>query len=127
MTDGRHTAELEVSNNLGVMTSRSVTFTVCATDAAASLAVDERPARTAATLSLDHNLGSAAEATIIIDDCTGHTVRTLSGTGASWDLADSDGHPVADGIYTATALVRAGLRRAHADPVEIIVLRAPAQ
>lgn len=125
LAEGRHEIALEVSNNLGATTSRTVSFTANA-PASASLAVEERPARTAATFAVNHTLGSEAQATIIIDTADGRTVRTLAGT-SEWNLNDADGRPVADGVYRAYALVRDGLRSCHTAPVEVIVLRAAAQ
>ena len=62
--------------------------------------------------------------TLIIEDHAGATVSTCSGT---WDLTDAGGTPVADGVYRAYALVRDGLRVAHTQPTEVIVVRAAEQ
>lgn len=125
LAEGRHEITLEVSNNLGATATRTVSFTANA-PASASLAVEERPARTSATFAVNHTLGSEAQATIIIDTADGRTVRTLSGT-SEWNLNDANGRPVADGVYRAYALVRDGLRSCHTEAVEVIVLRAAAQ
>jgi len=122
LSDGRHTITLTVANNLGHTSGRTVGFTVRGSAAAASLSVAERPARTQATLSLDHNLGNGASATLIIENHTGDTVHT-SGDTTSWDLTDNDGLPVPDGIYYAYVLLRSGLHNCHTQPVEIIVVR----
>lgn len=124
LAEGRHYVTLSAANNLGITSERTVGFTVAATQGEATISVEEHPARTSATFSVDHNLGSDASYTIIIEDHTGATVSTCSGT---WDLTDAGGTPVADGVYRAYALVRDGLRVAHTQPTEVIVVRAAEQ
>ena len=84
------------------------------------MAVEERPARAQATFAVDHTLGDNADIMIVIEDATGNTVRCID--SAVWDLRDTLGAPVPDGIYSAYALVLEGMRRTHTEPVEVIVL-----
>ena len=118
---GRHTIDIELFSNTGAAATATLDFIVAATSASASLAVEEYPARTAATFTIDHNL-DGADATIIIRDATGATVRTLEGT-ARWDLLDARGCPVPHGVYTASALLRSGLRSCHTAPVPVVVVQ----
>ncbi|MDE6285705.1 MAG: hypothetical protein K2L99_01765, partial [Muribaculaceae bacterium] len=118
---GRHTLDIELFSNAGASATVSLDFTVCAPAGAASLAVEEMPARSAATFALSHNL-DAPETLIIITDSTGATVRTLRDATA-WDLLDNLGRPVADGLYTASALVRSGLQSCHTEPVTFVVMQ----
>lgn len=122
LTDGRHNVRLCVANNAGLSSERTLGFTVSSAAASASLAVEERPARSSATLSLEHALGDGADATLIVEDHAGNTVvrRPFSG---SWDLADTAGKPVPDGVYHAYVLLRSGLRRTATPRTEIIVVR----
>jgi len=122
LAEGRHSVTLSAANNLGAATQRTIGFTVRAAAGHASIAVEERPARTSATFSVEHDLGDGTEGLLIIEDHTGSTVRSQSSL-AGWDLTDNEGRPVASGVYRAYALLRNGLRRAATGAVEVIVLR----
>ena len=122
LAEGRHSVTLSAANNLGTATQRTIGFTVRAAAGHASIAVEERPARTSATFSVEHDLGDGTEGLLIIEDHTGSTVRSQSSL-AGWDLTDNEGRPVASGVYRAYALLRNGLRRAATGAVEVIVLR----
>lgn len=120
VTSGRHSITLTASNNVGVATEHTIGFAVASQETAASMAVEERPARTQATFSLNHTMPDNADILLIIEDAAGNTVRTLNTT--EWDLRDTLGAPVPDGIYSAHALVKHGLQHTCSETVEVIVL-----
>ena len=120
--EGRHSVTLSVANNVGAVAERTIGFTVGAAAAAASLSVEERPARTQATLTLEHALGSAADALLVVEDHAGRTVLAQPFEG-KWDLKDNAGAAVADGVYHAYVLVRSGSSRCSTPRTEIIVVR----
>ncbi len=121
LAGGRHSITIELCDNAGDRAEARLDFTVCTPAGGASLAVEELPARTAATFALAHDMDGATAA-IVIRDATGATVRTLRDTTA-WDLLDHSGRRVPDGIYTATAMLRSGLRAAHTEPVQVVVVQ----
>ena len=126
VSEGRHTIALRLTNMAGFEVEKLVNFTVSTLDATASVLAESLPFRGPSRFLLNHALGDDVEVTIYIEDAAGHTVRRLEGT-TEWDLLDNAGKPVADGLYTAHALVRSGLRRTNAEPFEFVVLRAAAQ
>lgn len=122
LAGGRHEVRLCVSSGSGGIAERTIGFTV-GTTSEASLTVEEEPARTAATFSISHSMDGTPDITLVITDPSGNTVRTLDGSSLRWDLRDSDGNPVADGVYSAHALLRSGMRHSQTGIVELIVLR----
>lgn len=125
LTDGRHTASITAIDNLGNSSSREISFFVANRSYAAELGVEQMPARVEATISLSHNLPATPTGRLIIEDANGRLVKVFDNFGetATWDLFDNDGNPVADGVYTARAMVRAGMKFAATQPVDIIVLQ----
>ncbi len=125
ISDGRHEMLLNVADNVGNTSSTSIEFVVINEPAKASLAIAERPARTQATISLDHTFGQQPEGRLVIEDADGNTVHTVENCAFpyEWDLFDAKGNPVADGLYTAYAILKSGLQYAATPRAEILVLQ----
>lgn len=120
--EGRHSVTLSVSNNVGAVAERTIGFVVSAAAAEASLSVEERPARTQATLTLEHDMDGDADALLVVEDHAGRTVLAQPFEG-KWDLKDNAGADVADGVYNAYVLLRSGSRRSSTPRTEVVVVR----
>lgn len=125
IADGRHEMIFTVADNVGNTSSESIAFVVLNEPAKASLSVVERPARTQAQISLDHTFSQQPEGRLVIEDADGNTVHTVENCSFpyEWDLFDAEGKPVADGLYSAYAILKSGLQYAATPRVEILVLQ----
>ncbi|MDE7136221.1 MAG: hypothetical protein K2N91_06285, partial [Muribaculaceae bacterium] len=120
-----HEMIFTVADNVGNTSSESIAFVVINEPAKASLSVAERPARTQALISLDHTFAQQPEGRLVIEDADGNTVHTVENCSFpyEWDLFDANGAPVADGLYSAYAILKSGLQYASTPRVEILVLQ----
>lgn len=124
MADGRHTLTLNTSDNIGNMASRSISFSTMNIGVTAILSVEESPARTQATFSLNHNFASEPSGRLVIENAAGEHVFSKNVTFPfEWDLTDENDNPVADGIYRARAILNAELQYATTPDAEIIVIQ----
>lgn len=108
LTDGRHTAILEVCDNVGNTASASINFVSVNNSAAASLNIAEYPARTQATFSLIHSVSGEPAGRLIVEDQNGNIVYTRENVTFpyEWDLTDAEKALVPDGIYNAYAIIK---------------------
>ncbi len=122
--DGEHNAVLYVSDNSGNIATSDINFVVINHSGTAKLLVEESPARTQATLSLDHTYGGEPVARLIIEDINGNTVVSKENVTFpyEWDLTDGN-TPVADGIYRAYTIFRSDNSYGATDKVDIIVVQ----
>lgn len=123
LTDGRHTLTLTVTNSLGGVDRATIDFVVVTRKSCGTLTVEETPARTEATITLDTAV--SADNRFVITDPHGRTVFTAAGVSFPyrWNLTDTAGAPVADGRYTATLLQRDGADYSHVTSAPIVVFR----
>ncbi len=123
--DGRHQLTLTTSNNIGNSASRTLSFTVINRPASASLSCDQVAAHTEAVIDLTHDFTDTPSGRLIVEDNAGNTVfsRENATFPFQWDLTNSNGDLVADGVYKAYALLNAGHQYASTDKLEIIVVQ----
>lgn len=124
MTDGKHIVELTVTDNLGQTAVKDLMFVVRNTTTGA-LIVENTPARTDASLRLDHPFADEPQARLLIEDAWGNTVFTADDAifPFTWDLTDHTGTPVGDGIYSAYAILRHESSLGHTPKAKIVVIR----
>lgn len=127
LSDGRHTLTLRISDNAGNSTSRNIDFVINNTEATAQLIVEEEPARIQATISLNHNFTDAPTGRLIIEDENGNTVFTRADVSFpfNWDLTDTEGNLVGDGVYRAYAICKGGNLYRSTPKTDIIVVQQP--
>lgn len=125
VADGRHSLTLSTSDNIGNSSSRTINFQVLNAPVDASLAISESPARVQATIRLDHTFANQPGGRLVIEDINGNTIRSIVAPTFpyEWDLTDSEGNLVADGVYRAYAILNSGLQYAATPKAEIIVLQ----
>lgn len=121
---GRHTVTLRAAGNSGLADEASLTFTVGTSALSGTLTVenDEIPVREEAVFNLDAE--GRASRIIIVNE---KGVMVHSSTDVSfpyaWDLCDSNGRPVSDGIYRAWAIIESDIAYGATDKTEFIVLQ----
>lgn len=125
IADGSHTLTLTTTDNAGNSASRSINFVVLNRVAQASLSVAESPARTEATISLDHTFAGEPTGRIIIEDAAGTHIYTREAVTFpfSWDLTGADGELVPDGVYSAYAILKDDTIGGSTPKVPIIVVQ----
>lgn len=125
LTDGRHTLTLSVADNAGNRTSQTISFVVINRSAQAQLVVTEKPARTEATFSLNHNFYEEPSGRLVIENRNGNTVFTKENCTFpyTWNLQDSDGNRVIDGNYKAYVILNGDKQYGNTDRVEVIVIK----
>lgn len=125
LKDGYHTLSFSANDNFGNHTSATIGFMVVNRNSTATLKVDETPARTEATLSIDHTFSTEPTGRLVIEDMAGNTVYSKSGCSfpLTWDLKDNAGGRVADGHYKAYVILNAGLEYGNTAKTEIIVVK----
>lgn len=124
ITDGRHTATINVSDNCGNSASSTVGFTVVNVPATASLTVAEHPARIQATIGLSHSFAGEPTGRLVIEDHAGNTVFTRDNATFpfEWDLTDGE-TPVADGTYSAYAILNSAKQYGSTPKINITVVQ----
>lgn len=125
LVDGPHTLKLTARGNAGGEAARSLNFTVISSPAKAVLSTRQTTALTEADLDLDHDFAAAPACRLVITDAAGNTVahEPAATFPYRWDLAGSDGRRVPDGLYTATAYLRDGLRYSSASTSVIVLTK----
>lgn len=125
LTDGRHTLRLSVTDNAGNHSSRSIGFTVMTRDVKAELIVDGKAARESIDIDIRHDFASTPTARLIIEDADGNIIinRENCAMPYTWDLKDSGGAKVADGIYRAYAIMQSGRQYSNTPKAEIVVIK----
>lgn len=125
ITDGEHTVEITVANNAGTTASASVNFIVMNGCIKASADVSRQTARKEAVIELHHEVPGDIETTLVIENADG--TPALYRRGASfpftWDLKDNSGNDVADGLYNAYVLIKAGRKYGSTAKTGIVVIR----
>lgn len=122
LSDGLHTIELVVANNLGLTDRATIDVTTISASLRPEIVADRHVADSEATIDYD---GTAEYSRLIIADAAGYTVRSVENPAFpyKWDLTDAQNNAVPDGRYKATLLVRSGRDYGHSEPVHIVVLR----
>lgn len=125
ITDGRHELTINVSDNSGNTSSESISFIVISEPADATLQIAETPARTEATIALDHNFPEEPSGRLVIEDCEGNTILSRDNCQFpfSWDLTDGE-NMVADGIYRAYAILKSGVVYGSTPKTPIVVIQS---
>lgn len=125
LADGRHTLTLSVCDNIGNCAERTIAFTVVTRSVNAALAVDNKTTRSAATISLTHDFSETPSGRLVIEDADGNTVfsRENCAMPFTWNLTDSNGDTVPDGLYRAYAILNAGNQYANTPKCDIVVIK----
>ena len=125
LSDGHHSVTIVLCDNAGNRTERTIYFTVINRDAQVALIIDESPARTEATFSLDHNFKSEPTGRLIVEDAAGNTVFSKADTRFpyTWDLNDADGNPVADGNYDCYVIVNGEKQYGSSTKAKLIIVK----
>lgn len=133
LSDGRHTLSLYLKNNLDTEVCSEIEFYVVNGDLEGILTCTgdapeaEGPAiaRSSAEFDFTHNLEGDPEARLIILDSAGNTVFTATATAFpyTWNLRDSSGVPVADGLYRAKLMLSSGAAHGATKPVDFTVIK----
>ena len=123
LPDGRHSLRLSVADNAGNTAIRSISFIVRG-ETAASLTVEEYPAKTEATVSLTHAFPDTPYGRLVIEDQMGTAVFTTDNPSFPfiWDLCDNDGNRVSDGEYSIYAILKAANRYGSTPRTRIVVI-----
>lgn len=79
LKDGYHTLSFSTNDNFGNHATATIGFMVVNRQSTATLKVDETPARTEATLSIDHTFTTEPAGRLVIEDMAGNTVYSKSG------------------------------------------------
>lgn len=125
LKDGIHTITLHTINNAGNSSDRSISFRVVSTAPAAQLNVlGEMPVRSSVEIDFQCEESTTGNR-LIITNAAGHTVLSTENAvfPYTWNCTDSNGKPLADGIYRAHALFTTDAARGATAPVEIVVVR----
>ncbi len=129
LSDGRHEVLLRVSDYLGNKTEETFAFTVQSQPLAATLALGANhapgePVREQACFDLAFDSDELPEATLIVRDRNGNTVRRMENmtAGYTWDLTDADGNTVPDGEYSAFMMLRRAGSYGATNTVRFVVL-----
>lgn len=125
ISDGRHTLTLSVSDNMGNRSERTLAFTVVTRTVKASLSIDKPSTRANATFDISHNFIETPTGRLVIEDADGNTVfsRDNCPFPFTWELTDTNGEKVADGLYRAYAILKAGQQYSNTAKCEVVVIK----
>lgn len=125
LSDGRHTLTLSVSDNMGNHAERTLAFTVVTRTVKASLSVDKKSTRTDATFDITHDFSETPSGRLVIEDTDGNTIfsRDNCPFPFTWELTGTDGNKVADGLYRAYAILKAGQQYSNTAKCEVVVIK----
>lgn len=122
LSDGTHTIELCVANNVGMVARETIEVLTVSPTVSPEITIDESPATDVATINISD---TADECRLIVSDALGNTVHSAKNPSFpyKWNLKDSDGNDVPDGLYNASVLVKIGNRYGATPFGHITVLR----
>lgn len=133
LNDGRHSLELNITNNFDAPASGRIDFCVLSEGLKGILSVqselddcDSTPiVRETADFDLSMATGHETEGRLVVQNSKGETVHSVANVTMpySWNLRGSDGKPVADGSYTARVMLRSGSVFGGTEPVKFTVIR----
>lgn len=125
LNDGRHSLTLSVSDNMGNRSERTLAFTVVTRTVKASLSTDKPSTRTDATFDISHNFTETPTGRLVIEDANGNTVfsRDNCPFPFTWELTDTAGEKVADGLYRAYAILKAGQQYSNTAKCKVVVIK----
>lgn len=127
LADGIHTIELTVVNNAGLTASRAIEVLVGKSNVFPVLDVAQTPAREYVDFDLE-GVSGVSVSRLVVTDAGGNTVfSTPADTTVSfpfrWNLCDTDGRDVADGLYKASVMVRTDAGYGSSPATDVVVLR----
>lgn len=122
LSEGRHTIELVVANNAGLIARATTDFVVVTRLDSPTLSVEETPARTVATFNLSDAYASNR---LIITDINGNTVFSAENVAFpyAWDLTDGEGKPLPNGRYNASVLINRDSYYGHSTAAQLLIVR----
>lgn len=121
---GRHTLALSLSDNAGNIATRTIEFVVADLLADAILSIEEQPARTQATFTLEGIDGSAT-GRLIVENEQGATVLSRENVSFpyTWNLMDAEGNSIPDGRYDCYAILKSGRHSGGTAKAKLIVVK----
>lgn len=123
LTNGKHTARLEISDMAGNTSSKEVIFNVIDKNIKCILAASSDVARTSIELVIDSDCDISASSLHIRDNANNIiAVKKNSGASFSWDLKDNSGNRVKPGRYFLFATFDCDSGKGVTAPISIIVL-----
>lgn len=124
---GRHEISLKAVNRVGLSHTANIDFAVLPGDVTAALTLEnpDAPARTQAVLDIASADTELEVTRLLVSDSRGNTVFSTSAVSMPyiWDLTDSKGQPVADGLYQAHAIFRTPNSKGSTPQIDIIVVK----
>lgn len=125
LTEGRHTLTLFATDGMEQTTSRSIQVVVGTTVSTRLQVNQDGPARESVSITVEDNDGFG-QAVVDVLDHNGHQVYSapVQGSQFEWNLTDSEGKRVKQGIYYAVARLYDGnVSVGVTAPVQIIVFK----
>lgn len=130
LADGQHKLTLKVVNVAGESAVRSIRFHVVNVADANLIVTNEEGnpdalVRQSAEIGIDLVTGQQITGRVVVTAADGNVVFTKKNVTLPyvWDLKDSEGAPVADGVYDVKVYFRAGQQHGASAPARIIVGR----
>ncbi len=123
LDEGRHSLSLSVANNAGTIDTESIDFVVVTRAINAVATINELPARTQATISLEGVEYDSNK--LIIRDVFGQTVFSAENVAFpyTWNLRNSEDKIVNNGRYSVSVLLRNGTYYGSTPATELIILK----
>lgn len=125
LNDGLHTLTLDVVDNVGNRSNSTISFYVLNQSVVSTVKVAEQPARTMATIELEHNFHYEPTGRLVIEDTEGNVVFSEPDCTFpyQWNLTDAEGNAVPDGAYNCYAILKAQKQYSSTPKVKIIVIK----
>lgn len=130
LSDGYHTIELTVHDVAGTAATATLDFLVNTSVGQGTLMIaDNGVVRDNVEIAIEHNYTNAEPHRLIIRDAAGNTVFNAENPAFPyvWDLKGKDGKDVPEGVYRASAMIKAGSAFGATGELEFIVVRKPRQ
>ncbi|MDE5643159.1 MAG: hypothetical protein K2I56_06665 [Muribaculaceae bacterium] len=123
-TAGYHNLKFSLSNTLGESASRSISFLVVPVNYNVDIKTAETTATESVTIEIDSDTNQGSNR-LLISDALGNTVFSAADVNFpyKWNLKDSQGLDVADGVYHATVMVADAKGHGASQPARIVVVR----
>lgn len=122
LSEGMHSIELCVANNAGHVVRETIDVFASHSNLSPEITVAESPASSVATIDISEIPESGR---LLIMDASGNTILSIVNPSFPfrWNLKDSNGKNVVDGLYKVSFLIKSGRDYGSTPAADIIVLR----